>query len=56
MHGQCEADLPTSLRFGKTVVSCEGWDYAGDDHVLKGACVSLFFQVVVRISDIYAYM
>ena len=33
---QCEADLPEKLRFGRTDVSCEGWDYAGDSYVLKG--------------------
>ncbi|GAB1526945.1 hypothetical protein RhiTH_010119 [Rhizoctonia solani] len=33
---KCEADLPSSLRFGKLHVSCEGWDRPGDPHVLKG--------------------
>ncbi|CAE6434866.1 unnamed protein product [Rhizoctonia solani] len=35
---KCEADLPSSLRFGKLHVSCEGWDRPGDAYVLKGSC------------------
>ncbi|EGN98788.1 hypothetical protein SERLA73DRAFT_107917 [Serpula lacrymans var. lacrymans S7.3] len=33
---RCEADLPSSLRFGKVQVSCEGWTGPGDPYVLKG--------------------
>ncbi|KAF8339680.1 uncharacterized protein EI90DRAFT_3279271 [Cantharellus anzutake] len=35
---KCEADLPSSLRFGKVSVSCEGWSGPGDMHVLEGSC------------------
>ncbi|QRW04391.1 store-operated calcium entry-associated regulatory factor [Ceratobasidium sp. AG-Ba] len=35
---KCEADLPSSLRFGRLHVSCEGWDRPGDPYVLKGSC------------------
>lgn len=39
---QCEADLPSSLRFGKVEVSCEGWSGPGDPYVMKGGlqCLS----------------
>ncbi|KAG9107234.1 hypothetical protein FRC07_008667 [Ceratobasidium sp. 392] len=33
---KCEADLPSSLRFGRLSVSCEGWDRPGDPFVLRG--------------------
>jgi len=35
---KCEADLPSSLRFGKVEVSCEGWNGPGDPYVMKGSC------------------
>lgn len=35
---KCTADLPSSLRFGKVEVSCEGWSKPGDSFVLKGSC------------------
>ncbi|KAL4066893.1 DUF1183-domain-containing protein [Scleroderma citrinum] len=35
---KCEADLPSSLRFGKVEVSCEGWSGPGDPYVMKGSC------------------
>jgi hypothetical protein len=35
-HLQCEADLPSSLRFGRVEVSCEGWNGPGDPYVMKG--------------------
>lgn len=35
---KCEADLPSSLRFGRLQVSCEGWDGPDDSYVLKGSC------------------
>ncbi|KAF8199598.1 hypothetical protein BJ912DRAFT_1020190 [Pholiota molesta] len=42
---QCEADLPSALRFGKVEVSCEGWSRPGDPYVLKGSC-SLEYRLV----------
>lgn len=42
---KCEADLPSSLRFGKVEVSCEGWSGPGDPYVMKGSC-SLEYQLV----------
>ncbi|KAJ7903428.1 hypothetical protein B0H14DRAFT_3122780 [Mycena olivaceomarginata] len=35
---KCEADLPSSLRFGRVEVGCEGWSRPGDRYVLKGSC------------------
>jgi hypothetical protein len=29
-------DLPEALRFGKVIVSCEGWTNSGDPYILKG--------------------
>lgn len=42
---KCEADLPSSLRFGKVGVSCEGWSGPGDPYVMKGSC-SLEYSLV----------
>jgi hypothetical protein len=42
MFLQCEADLPSALRFGKVEVSCEGWSRPGDPYVLKGLLTLLF--------------
>lgn len=42
---KCEADLPSSLRFGKVEVSCEGWSGPGDPYVMKGSC-SLEYQLI----------
>jgi len=46
---KCEADLPSSLRFGRVEVSCEGWNGPGDPIVMKGSC-SLEYNLV-RIPD-----
>ena len=35
---KCEADLDSSVRFGSTDVTCEGYDYPEDPFVLKGSC------------------
>ncbi|KAK4683413.1 hypothetical protein P7C73_g6855, partial [Tremellales sp. Uapishka_1] len=35
---RCDTDLPSSLRLGKTDVSCEGWSAAGDSNILQGSC------------------
>jgi len=35
---KCDADLPSSLRFGKIDVNCEGWSRTGDAFVLEGSC------------------
>lgn len=35
---KCEAQLPAWAQFGSVQVSCEGWDFADDIHVLKGSC------------------
>jgi hypothetical protein len=42
---KCEADLPSSLRFGRVEVSCEGWNGPGDPYVMKGSC-SLEYNLV----------
>ncbi|OAX35661.1 DUF1183-domain-containing protein [Rhizopogon vinicolor AM-OR11-026] len=42
---KCEADLPSSLRFGRVEVSCEGWNGHGDLYVMKGSC-SLEYNLV----------
>jgi len=42
---KCEADLPSSLRFGRVEVSCEGWNGPGDPYVMKGSC-SLEYRLV----------
>ncbi|KAJ7274334.1 hypothetical protein B0H12DRAFT_391992 [Mycena haematopus] len=42
---QCEADLPSSLRFGQVEVGCEGWSRPGDSYVLAGSC-SLEYRLV----------
>ncbi|KYO26511.1 store-operated calcium entry-associated regulatory factor isoform C [Alligator mississippiensis] len=35
---ECKADLDISYRFGRTEVSCEGYDYPDDPYILKGSC------------------
>eukprot|EP01117_Protostelium_nocturnum_P009648 TRINITY_DN3449_c0_g1_i1.p1 TRINITY_DN3449_c0_g1~~TRINITY_DN3449_c0_g1_i1.p1 ORF type:complete len:323 (+),score=94.89 TRINITY_DN3449_c0_g1_i1:322-1290(+) len=35
---KCEADLDKGVKFGKTVVSCEGYTNPNDPYVLKGSC------------------
>jgi len=35
---RCEADLDTSVRFGKTKVSCEGYSHPQDPYIWKGSC------------------
>ncbi|KAG2149088.1 DUF1183-domain-containing protein [Suillus bovinus] len=42
---KCEADLPSSLRFGRVEVSCEGWNGPGDPYVMKGSC-SLEYNLI----------
>ncbi|KAJ6513193.1 hypothetical protein C8R45DRAFT_962762 [Mycena sanguinolenta] len=42
---KCETDLPSSLRFGKVEVGCEGWSRPGDRYVLAGSC-SLEYRLV----------
>ncbi|KJA19453.1 hypothetical protein HYPSUDRAFT_143695 [Hypholoma sublateritium FD-334 SS-4] len=42
---KCEADLPSSLRFGKVEVGCEGWSRPGDPYVAKNTC-SLEYRLV----------
>jgi len=34
----CKADLDSKVKFGKMVVSCEGYDHKGDPFVLIGSC------------------
>jgi SOCE-associated regulatory factor of calcium homoeostasis len=34
----CNAALRTDLVFGDTVVVCEGYDFPGDQYVLRGSC------------------
>ncbi|GHJ89017.1 hypothetical protein NliqN6_5419 [Naganishia liquefaciens] len=35
---KCEADMPSSFRFGPVEVSCEGYSRPGDKYVLQGSC------------------
>ncbi|KAF8896327.1 hypothetical protein BD779DRAFT_1433696 [Infundibulicybe gibba] len=42
---KCQADLPSSLRFGRVEVSCEGYSKPGDPYVLKDSC-SLEYRLV----------
>jgi len=35
---KCEADLESAVKFGATIVSCEGYDNPDDPYVLKGSC------------------
>jgi len=35
---KCEADLDSSVRFGQTTVSCEGYSSSEDPYILKGSC------------------
>lgn len=49
---KCEADLPSSLRFGRVEVSCEGWNGPGDPYVMKGSC-SLEYNLVQLPNTLY---
>jgi len=35
---KCEADLSNDVVFGKTEVSCEGYDHPNDEYILAGSC------------------
>ncbi|XP_055972768.1 store-operated calcium entry-associated regulatory factor [Sorex fumeus] len=35
---ECKTDLDIAYKFGKTVVSCEGYESAEDQYVLRGSC------------------
>ena len=35
---ECRADLDNAIRFGETVVVCEGYDYPDDPYILAGSC------------------
>ncbi|KAM9622427.1 store-operated calcium entry-associated regulatory factor [Trichechus inunguis] len=35
---ECKTDLDIAYRFGKTVVSCEGYESSEDPYVLRGSC------------------
>lgn len=35
---ECKTDLDVAYRFGKTVVSCEGYESSEDQYVLRGSC------------------
>lgn len=39
---ECKASLPSNFRLGKTIVSCEGYDYPDDEFV------SFFENILVR--------
>lgn len=38
VNWKCEADLDSSVRFGETIVSCEGYNNPNDPYVLRGSC------------------
>lgn len=35
---ECTSEMPTQYKFGKLTVSCEGFDYPDDPHILAGSC------------------
>ena len=35
---ECKSELDNSIKFGKTDVVCEGFDYPDDPSILKGSC------------------
>lgn len=35
---ECRAELDTNYKFGTIQISCEGYDYKGDEYVLVGSC------------------
>jgi len=35
---KCDAELDTSVRFGRTDVSCEGYNNPNDPYILRGSC------------------
>lgn len=35
---ECKTDLDAAYKFGKTVVSCEGYESSEDQYVLRGSC------------------
>ncbi|PWN88469.1 DUF1183-domain-containing protein [Acaromyces ingoldii] len=35
---KCDAELAKSVRMGAIEVSCEGWDNADDEYVMRGSC------------------
>jgi len=35
---ECKADLNSEVKFGKTEVSCEGYEYPNDPFILAGSC------------------
>lgn len=37
-HWECVADLPRGVKLGNFHISCEGYDYPGDEFVLDGSC------------------
>jgi len=38
INWRCEADLDSSVRFGETTVSCEGYANPDDPYILQGSC------------------
>lgn len=39
---KCSADVPAGLAMGLPEVTCEGYDYQEDPHVLTGSCSLLY--------------
>ncbi|KAI9296563.1 DUF1183-domain-containing protein [Neoconidiobolus thromboides FSU 785] len=37
-YWKCSAEMPTQYSFKDTEVSCEGYSYSGDPHILDGSC------------------
>nr|XP_055190872.1 store-operated calcium entry-associated regulatory factor isoform X2 [Nyctereutes procyonoides] len=35
---ECKTDLDIAYKFGKTMVSCEGYEFSEDQYVLRGSC------------------
>lgn len=35
---KCEADLDSSVKFGETIVNCEGYSNPDDPYILRGSC------------------
>lgn len=40
INWRCEAIMDDYYRLGKTEISCEGYDYAGDPYILAGSCAA----------------
>lgn len=35
---ECTSNLPTNVKFGSTIVGCEGYDSPNDPYILQDSC------------------